>query len=85
MNTEFVPAKASDAATISALRQRIWDTTYRGIYRDDVIDDFDYDRHQQRDLKKISDAVKEGRMAPLHERSDMERGYRIRTLSLTRN
>ena len=55
MNTEFVPAKASDAATISALRQRIWDTTYRGIYPDAVIDDFDYDRHQQRDLKKISD------------------------------
>ena len=51
---EFVPAKASDAATISTLRQRIWDTTYRGIYPDAVIDDFDYDWHQQRDLQKIS-------------------------------
>ena len=55
MNIAFVPAKASDAVTISTLRQRIWDTTYRGIYPDAVIDDFNYDWHQQRDLKKISD------------------------------
>ena len=55
MDIDFVPAKTSDAAAISALRQRIWDTTYRGIYPDAVIDDFDYDWHQQRDLKKISD------------------------------
>lgn len=55
MNIDFVPAKASDAVTISTLRQKIWDTTYRGIYPDAVIDDFDYDWHQQRDLKKISD------------------------------
>ena len=55
MNVEFVPAKTSDAAAVSALRQRIWDTTYRGIYPDAVIDDFDYAWHQQRDLKKISD------------------------------
>lgn len=50
----FVPAKASDAVTISTLRQRIWNTTYRGIYPDAVIDGFDYDRHLQRDLQKIS-------------------------------
>ena len=55
MNIDFVPAKAVDAAAISALRQRIWNTTYRGIYPDAVIDDFDFDWHQQRDLKKISD------------------------------
>ena len=55
MNVEFVQAKAGDASAISALRQRIWDTTYRGIYPDAVIDDFNYGWHQQRDLKKISD------------------------------
>ena len=54
MNVDFILAKADDAVTISMLRQRIWDTTYRGIYPDAVIDDFDYDWHQQRDLKKIS-------------------------------
>ena len=55
MNTDFVPAKSSDATVISMLRQRIWDTTYRGVYPDAVIDDFNYNWHQQRDLKKISD------------------------------
>ena len=55
MNIDFVPAKAVDAAAISALRQRIWNTTYRGIYPDAVIDDFDFDWHRQRDLEKISD------------------------------
>ncbi len=52
---DFVPAEAGDAATIGTLRRRIWDTTYRGIYSDEVIDDFDYDWHQQRDLQKITD------------------------------
>ena len=55
MNIDFFLAKTSDAPAISALRQRIWDTTYRGIYPDAVIDDFNYAWHQQRDLKKISD------------------------------
>ena len=55
MNIDFVPAKTNDAAAISALRQRIWDTTYRGIYPDAVIDDFNFEWHQQRDLKKILD------------------------------
>lgn len=55
MNIDFVPAKTNDAATISTLRRRIWDTTYRGIYPDAAIDDFNYEWHQQRDLKKISD------------------------------
>ena len=55
MNVDFILAKADDAVTISMLRQRIWDTTYRGIYPDAVIDDFNYDWHQERDLKKIAD------------------------------
>ena len=55
MEARFVPAKASDAAAIGALRQRIWDTTYRGIYPDAVIDGFDYAWHRQRDLKRIAD------------------------------
>ena len=55
MNIDFVPAEAGDAAAIGTLRQRIWGTTYRGIYPDAVIDDFDYDWHRQRDLKKILD------------------------------
>ena len=55
MNIDFVSAKASDADAIAALRHRIWAATYRGVYPDAVIDDFDYARHRQRDLEKISD------------------------------
>ena len=56
MSIEFVQAKAGDVATIGKLRQRIWNTTYRGIYPDAVIDSFDYDWHQKRDIKKFSDS-----------------------------
>ena len=52
---EFVPAKAGDAESIGRLRQRIWDTTYRGIYPDTDIDGFDYEWHRERDLRRISD------------------------------
>ena len=52
---EFVPAKAGDAESIGRLRQRIWDTTYRGIYPDAAIDGFDYEWHRERDLRRISD------------------------------
>ena len=52
---EFVPAKAGDAESIGRLRQRIWDTTYRGIYPDTAIDGFDYEWHRERDLRRISD------------------------------
>ncbi|MBR2834370.1 MAG: GNAT family N-acetyltransferase [Coriobacteriales bacterium] len=55
MSIDFVLAKAGDEVIISMLRQKIWDTTYRGIYPDTVIDDFNYEWHQQQDLKKISD------------------------------
>ena len=55
MNIDFVPAKAGDAAAIGKLRQRIWATTYRGIYPDTVIDGFSFEWHRQRDLKRISD------------------------------
>ena len=37
----FVEAAKEDAAAIIALRHQIWGTTYRGIYPDDMIDNFD--------------------------------------------
>ena len=74
MIIDFVPAKTRDAAAISALRQRIWDTTYRGIYPDAVIDDFNYNWHQQHDLKKILDP---SLMAYLIKYGDEDIGYFI--------
>ena len=36
--------KLEDVPSMAVLRQKIWDTTYRGIYKDEVIDNFDYKR-----------------------------------------
>ena len=46
-------AEEKDGRTITQLRQRIWQTTYRGIYPDDLIDDFDYVWHLEKDIKRI--------------------------------
>ena len=50
MKEMFIEAAEADALTIIALRRRIWDTTYRGIYPDSMIDDFDWDWHKEREL-----------------------------------
>ena len=44
----FRRTQEEDAAVIAKLRQEIWSTTYRGIYPDDMIDQFDYAWHTQR-------------------------------------
>lgn len=50
---KFVPAKESEAAELSALRQKVWATTYRGIYRDEDIDNYDFRLHEEKDLFRI--------------------------------
>ena len=44
----FVEAAKEDVPEIIALRHQIWGTTYRGIYPDDMIDNFDWAWHQER-------------------------------------
>lgn len=51
----FTPAKPSDAQVIAQLRLAAWKTTYRGIYPDDVIDQYDVHERAKRDLEKIND------------------------------
>ena len=51
----FVEAAKEDAAAIIALRHQIWGTTYRGIYPDDMIDNFDWAWHQEKELLRIND------------------------------
>lgn len=53
MTISFVPAHGEDAGAIASLRQRIWDTTYRGIYPDEVIDHFDFPWHTECSLQWI--------------------------------
>ncbi len=54
MSVSFVLAKPGEAEILSALRHRVWETTYRGIYPDDMIDHFDYAFHNERNRLYIS-------------------------------
>ena len=49
----FVEATEEDVPSIIGLRQRIWSTTYRGIYPDSMIDEFDWDRHREMELLRV--------------------------------
>lgn len=54
MAVEFILANDEDTAKIIAeLRHEIWATTYRGIYSDERIDNYDFEEHKQRDLQRI--------------------------------
>ena len=49
----FELATEDDAQTIIELRKRIWATTYRGLYPDSMIDNFDYAWHLDKELQRI--------------------------------
>ena len=49
----FEMATEEDTKTIIELRKQIWATTYRGLYPDSMIDDFDYAWHLAKELQRI--------------------------------
>ena len=49
----FIPATEHDVIPMIELRRQIWATTYRGIYPDSMIDDFDYAWHKEKELQRI--------------------------------
>ena len=49
----FELATEDDAQTVIELRKQIWAATYRGVYPDSMIDDFDYAWHLEKELKRI--------------------------------
>ena len=52
---EFRLARPDDAPILTATRQMVWDATYRGIYPDEMIDDYAFKIHLTRDNKRIAD------------------------------
>ena len=50
---QFMPAAEKDADTIIELRRKVWETTYRGIYPDSMLDAFDFSWHLQKELQRI--------------------------------
>ena len=53
MKIEFVPAKPEEAHFLSEMRRSVWNTTYRGIYPDILLDEFDYEFHDRKNLAMI--------------------------------
>ena len=46
MNYNIRLSTEEDCDELSKLKHDIWETTYRGIYPDDKIDNFDYDKNK---------------------------------------
>ncbi len=53
MDISITPAAPEEAQELSKLRHQVWQTTYRGIYPDEMIDHFDYAFHNRMDLMRI--------------------------------
>ncbi|MBE6984123.1 MAG: GNAT family N-acetyltransferase [Ruminococcaceae bacterium] len=51
----FKKATYDDLPTLAATRQKVWATTYRGIYADEMIDHFDHAWHIARDRRRMED------------------------------
>lgn len=49
-------ATEKDVKNLAILRQRVWDETFRGIYNDYIIDNFDYEEAEEYFLNIINNA-----------------------------
>lgn len=54
MEIEFVFVKPEEARFLSEMRRKVWLTTYRGIYPDKLLDEFDYEFHNNKNLRMIN-------------------------------
>lgn len=55
----FKKATYDDLPMLAATRQKVWATTYRGIYPDAMIDNFDTQWHIARDQRRMEDPKQE--------------------------
>ncbi len=51
----WIPLRAEEAEDLARMRQRCWDSTYRGIYPDAMIDNFDLAWHCRQDRRRMED------------------------------
>lgn len=56
---KFVLASRANSKELSYLKKRIWETTYRGIYPDEVIDNYDYVKREEKFNNLIDDVNQE--------------------------
>ena len=55
MDVTIRKASVADAVTIGQIRKIVWSETYRGIYPDEKIDQYDVQFHLERDSRILSD------------------------------
>lgn len=55
MNVDIRLAKKDEVLEIAKVKQKCWDSTYRGIYDDNIIDNFDYEKTANTFLSIIED------------------------------
>ena len=55
MSVEFVKVGPEAAELMAATRQKVWLTTYRGIYKDSKLDFYDIGFYTRRDRKRMED------------------------------
>lgn len=53
-NIKIIPAKIADCRKLSYLKREIWKTTYRGLYPDEKLDNYDYEEN----TKKFENIIK---------------------------
>ena len=54
MKVLFENVKPEEARLLSEFRRKVWLSTYRGIYPDELLDNFDYDFHDSKNLRFIN-------------------------------
>ena len=53
MNYSFRIAEHSDCSKIANLKKIVWNTTYRGIYKDELLDNFDIEKQTEKFEKMV--------------------------------
>lgn len=56
---EIRMAIENDSKDLSILKKKIWETTYRGIYDDEIIDNYDYYKREEKFKRLILDNTQE--------------------------
>ena len=48
-------AREEYCGKLAIIKKKVWNTTYRGIYNNDELDNYDYKYHENKFLNKIND------------------------------
>ena len=55
MSINIVRANKDDCKALSKVKHDVWNTTYRGIYEDSKLDDYDYKYHENKFIDKLDE------------------------------